>query len=77
MEAQGIAALFIELKVIALGLFVSGLGIDHFHHSFKAAKPGGNCSLEVDQNVVMFAGVTVIGTNGDGQVLSAKAVGYK
>ena len=76
MKAQGIAALFIELKVIALGLFVLWLWVNNLNYAVKAAKPGGNLRLQVDQYLMMVARFGP-GANGYWRIVYAQCMWYK
>ena len=76
MEAQGIAPVFVKLKVVPLGLFIVWLGINNFQYAIKAAKPAGNICLQIDQYLVMVARV-FFGTDGHGALLDAQGMGHK
>ena len=58
VEAEGIASLLVKLEVVPLGLLVFRLLVDNFHHPFKAAKPGGDFRLQVNQDAVVVGGIT-------------------
>jgi hypothetical protein len=76
MEAQLVAAVFIKFKVVALGLFVGGLWVNNFNDSVKAAKPAGYLGLQIDEYLVVVAGLFV-DTNGHGGIVYAQGMGHK
>ncbi len=76
MEAQGIAPVFVKLKVVPLGLFIVWLGINNFQYAIKTAKPAGNIWLQIYQYLVMVARL-FFGTDGHRGIVDPQGMGHK
>ncbi len=76
MEAEGIAPIFVKLKVITLGLFVLWLGVNNFYYPIETAKPAWNLCLQVNKHLMMVAWFFV-DTYSHWGVVYAQGMGHK
>ena len=58
-KLEGITAVFVETKTVALCLLVIWLGMDYLDNSLEAAKPRWPRSIQIDQKLVVLAWCSV------------------